>query len=224
MAASVLNGSLPGNSLTTHATGDRPWERPPQLNSVEESLGFYMTQLSDQDTLDDLLVAIQSGVPIKPLVEALYTSSVMKGVHSLDVGLLIAPALMEYFAAVADSYDIEYKFSNRDPKKEMLQKERARVTMLLDAAINRAEEQDMVDEGTELLKDMAEYTRSDMSRAEAADVAPEENIEETEPEADVPMDEPVEVEQNPNMDQAPQQQEELPPEQPMQGGGLMSRG
>ena len=40
------------------------------------------------------------------------------------------------------------------------------------------------------------------------------------------MDEPVEVEQNPNMDQAPQQQqqEELPPEQPMQGGGLMARG
>ena len=133
---------------------------------------------------------------------------------------------MEYFAAVADSYDIEYKFSNRDPKKEMLQKERARVTMLLDAAINRAEEQDMVDEGTELLRDMAEYTRSDMSRAEAADVAPEENTEETKPEADVPMDEPVEVEQNPDMDQAPQpqQEEEIPPEQPMQGGGLMARG
>lgn len=118
MAASVFNGALPGNSLATHATGDRPWERPPQLSSVEESLSFYMTQLSNQDTLDDILVAIQSGVPIKPLVEALYTSSVMKGVHSLDVGLLIAPALMEYFAAVADSYDIEYKFSKRDPKKK----------------------------------------------------------------------------------------------------------
>ena len=223
MAASVFNGSLPGNSLTTHATGDRPWERPPQLSSVEESLSFYMRQLSDQDTLDDMLVAIQSGVPIKPLVEALYTSCVMKGVHSLDVGLLIAPALMEYFAAVADSYDIDYKFSNRDPKKEMLQKERARVTMLLDAAINKAEEQGMVDEGTELLKDMAEYTRSDMSRAEAANIAPEENVEDNEAETDVPMDEPVEDEQNPNVEE-PQQQEELPPKQPMQGRGLMTRG
>ena len=223
MAASVFNGALPGNSLATHATGDRPWERPPQLSSVEESLSFYMTQLSNQDTLDDILVAIQSGVPIKPLVEALYTSSVMKGVHSLDVGLLIAPALMEYFAAVADSYDIEYKFSNRDPKKEMLQKERARVTMLLDAAINRAEEQDKVDEGTELLRDMAEYTRSDLSRAEAADTAPEQNIEDKEPEADVPMDEPVEDEQNPNVEET-QQQEELPPEQAVQGRGLMARG
>ena len=220
----MFNGPLPGNSLTTHAVGNRPWERPPELNTVEEALSYYMTQFSDEDIMDDMLVAIESGVAIKPLVESIYTAGTMRGTHTLDVGLLIAPALMEFFAAVAESYEIDYKFSNRDPKKSMEKKERARVTMLLESAIAKAEEQGEVDEGTELLKQMAEYTGSDMTREEAAETAPDEPMDEPAEEAGVPMDEPSAPPENPNVEEPQQEQGDLPLEQPQQGGGLMARG
>jgi hypothetical protein len=85
-------------------------------------------------------------------------------------------------------------------------KERARVTMLLEASIRKAEEQGTADEGTDLLRDMAEYTASDMTPEEATQAAPE----------DV-MEEPVEGEE------VPQEQEEQM-ETPPQSGGLMARG
>jgi len=225
MVVSSFNKPLPGNSLTTHSIGDRPWERPPQLNTVEETLSYYMTQFSDEDVMDDMLVAIESGVPIKPLVESLYTSGTMRGTHSLDIGLLIAPALMEFFAAAAQSYDIDYKFSNRDPKKAMEQRERARITMLLESAIAKAEEEGETDEGTELLKQMADYTGSGMTREEAAETAPEEPMDEPVEEAGVPMDEPSPPIEDPTMaDELQQEQGDLPLEPPQQGGGLMARG
>lgn len=187
-----FNRPLPGNSLTGKL-GSKPWERPPQLNTVEEALSHYMSRMSDQDTMDDLMVAIESGIPIKPLVESLYTSGVMRGLHTLDVGLLIAPALTEFFIAVADSYGIKYKYSNRDPKEEMKKRERNRITMLLNAAINRAEDEGTDDQGTDMLREMVQYTSSDMTRAEAAEAAPEAPTEPVAEEGGAPMEAPVEA-------------------------------
>ena len=173
MPVSQFGKPVPGNSLTTHKPGERSWERPPEVASVEEALSLYMRRLANDDIMDDFMVALESGIPIKPMVESLYMSNVMRGVHTLDVGLLIAPALMEFFAAVADSYGIKYKFSNKDPKKEMKERERARITMLLNAAIDKADDAGMADEGTEMLREMMNYAESDMSREEAAEAAPE---------------------------------------------------
>lgn len=212
MAVSQFNGVPPGNSLTTHSIGDRPWERPPQLATVEEALSFYMSSFSNEDILDDLMVAIESGVAIKPLVESIYTASVMRGMHTLDVGLLVAPALMEFFAAVADSYEIDYKFSRRDHKKAMDDKERSRVTMLLEASIRKAEQEGTEDEGTDLLRDMAEYTSSSMTREEASKAEPPK-------EQEVMAAPEQEVEEEEILQPEPEQMETPP-----QSGGLMSRG
>lgn len=191
MPVSQFGKPVPGNSLTTHKPGERSWERPPEVASVEDALAFYMKRLSNDDIMDDFMVALESGIPLKPMVESLYMSHVMRGIHTLDVGILIAPALMEFFAAVADSYDIKYKFSGKDPKKEMKERERARITMLLNAAIDKAEDDGMADEGTDMLREMMNYAGSDMSREEAAEAAPEEAPVEAEPmQGELPLEEP----------------------------------
>ena len=33
----------------------------------------------------------------------------MNGIHNLDVGLIVAPVLSEFLAAVAKSYEIDFK-------------------------------------------------------------------------------------------------------------------
>ena len=189
---------IPGASLTSHKPGERQWERPPEIASVEEALKYYMQRLSDDEVIDDFMVAVESGVAIVPMVKALYLSNVMRGIHSLDVGILIAPALSEYFAAVARSYDIDYKMSNKDFKKEKRQKEEAKIAMLLQAAVREADTQD---EGTTMLQAMADYLISD-------EEAPQEMDEEQPPEAEElqQVTEPAE--------------EPMPPE----GAGLMARG
>ena len=195
---------IPGNSLTTHKPGDRPWERPPELASVEDALSMYMTMLANQDIIDDLMVALEAGVAIKPLVESLYMAHVMRGRHSLDVGLLVAPALMEFMAAVGDTYGVNYKFSNKDVKKEMENRERSRMSLLITSALDKAKDQGEEDEGTNILEDMAAYLESDMTREEAAEAGP--------------MDEPM-------MENMPQEmtEEQQPPQMPEQTG-LMARG
>lgn len=188
---------IPGASLTTHKPGERRWERPPEIASVEEALKYYMERLSDEDIIDDFMVAIESGIPIVPIVETLYLSNVMNGIHTLDVGLLIAPALTEYFAAVARSYGIDYKMSNKDYSKEKREKEEAKITLLLQAAVRQAKTQD---EGTSMLQSMADYLISEQKGEPMAEEQP------PEPEELQQVSEPAE--------------EPMPPE----GAGLMARG
>ena len=205
MVVSILKGPVPGQSLASGKPGERSWERPPQLNSVAETLSFYMNRLSKQEIIDDFMIVLESGIAIKPLVESLYMASVMRGIHSLDVGLLVAPALMEFFAAVADSYGVEYKFSNRNVKKEMEDKERSRMSLLISSAIQKAKQEGTADAGTQVLEQMAAYLETDLTREEAEEAAAEEQ-----------PPEPVDF-QDATMEQPPAEPQE-------QGQGLMARG
>jgi Na+-transporting methylmalonyl-CoA/oxaloacetate decarboxylase gamma subunit len=110
--------------------------------------------------------------------------------------------LTEYFAALARSYDIEYKMSNKDYKKEKQEKENAKITMLLQAAVKQADTQD---EGTAMLQNMADFLEQEV---------PEEAM----PEEAVPQEEVPEAEEL--------QQVTEPAEEPMppEGAGLMARG
>lgn len=204
MAVTQFGAPIPGQSLTTSKPGERRWERPPEAASVEDALRFYMERLSDEEVIDDFMVAIEAGVAIVPLVETLYLSNVMNGIHSLDVGIIVAPALSEYFAAVARSYDIEYKLSKRDYKKEQSEKEKAKLIMLLQSAIS---EVGTPDEGTAMLSDMASYLEGEKPQEEIQEEPPE--PEELQQVAE-PMEEPMEE----------ITAEPMPPE----GAGLMARG
>tara|TARA_R110001599_G_scaffold212674_2_gene410388 strand:+ start:120 stop:629 length:510 start_codon:yes stop_codon:yes gene_type:complete len=169
-----------------------------------------MSKLAKQEIVDDLMVALEAEVPIKPLVESLYMASVMRGLHSLDIGLLVAPALMDFIAAVADTYGVEYKFSNKDVKTEMEEKERARMSLLISSALEKAKREGEEDEGTGLLESMSAYLESDATREETEDMAGQQEMP---MEEEAPMEEEVVAEEN--VEQQPQM-----PEQ----SGLMARG
>jgi hypothetical protein len=200
MAVLDFGAPIAGNSLFTHKIGERPWERPVNIDRVEDAISFYMTSLSKEDTLDDLMVAIESGIAINPLSEALTLSQVMRGTHSLDVALLVKPVVMEFLAAVAESNDIDYKFSNKDPQAELDKKERTRVQMILQGALIKAKKEGGEDSGTEILEQMSEFLDQDVNRDEVMEAQ------------DMPPPEPEEM-----------QQVNEPPEEAPQEMGLMAR-
>ena len=52
---------------------------------------------------------MESGVPITTIANSLQMASVMEGKHSIDVGILVLPVLMETMAYMGDVAGIEYK-------------------------------------------------------------------------------------------------------------------
>lgn len=166
MEVSNFGAPIPGQSLFS-APGERPWERPSELNTVDEALSFYFTSMRDPEIIDDLMTVVDMGIPLEPIVKTMYMSSVMRGLHNLDVGLIVAPVLSEFLAAVAKSYDIDFKYSGVDPMEEKNKKEQQKIQMMLRSAIDKGiEAGGEEDKGVALLKEMAN-TLDEQGEAEA---------------------------------------------------------
>jgi len=104
----MIDAPIAGQSLTAEL-GNRPWQQPPQYTTVEEALQFYIPRLTNPEMLDDLLNVMETGVPLTTLANAIQSSGVMEGKHSLDVGILIMPVLMETMAYLAEEAGIKYE-------------------------------------------------------------------------------------------------------------------
>ena len=97
----------PGMSLTAEL-GNRPWQQPPQYVTVEGALQYYIPRLTNPELLDQLLDVMESGIPLTTIADAMQTGGVMEGKHSLDVGILILPVLIETMAYLAEEAGIKY--------------------------------------------------------------------------------------------------------------------
>jgi hypothetical protein len=106
--AGFVNAPIPGMSLTTEP-GNRPWENPPMLVTVEDALEFYANKLiSELDSHNAILEMLELQVPVQNVANILQKTSVMEGLHTIDVGILVAPAVEEMIMAVADMYGVRY--------------------------------------------------------------------------------------------------------------------
>jgi len=106
-ASPSFDRPTPGMSLTAEL-GNRPWQQPPQYSTVEEALQWYIPRLTNPEMLDQLLNVMESGIPLTTIADAMQTGGVMEGKHSLDVGILILPVLIETMAYLAEEAGIEY--------------------------------------------------------------------------------------------------------------------
>ena len=104
----MIDAPIAGQSLTAEL-GNRPWQQPPQYTTVEEALEYYIPRLTNPEMLDDLFNVMETGIPLTTIANAIQSSGVMEGKHSLDVGILILPVLMETMAYLAEEANVEYE-------------------------------------------------------------------------------------------------------------------
>jgi hypothetical protein len=130
--AAVLSAAIPGMSLTTEK-GNRAWERPPQYTSVEEVIPFYLKSLSNKKFLGVMFDSMEAGAPVTVLVDTMITAAVAEGKHTLDVGVLISPIMVEAFMRIADRAGIDYTSGLEDPEDEG-KMSRASLRKMLDKA------------------------------------------------------------------------------------------
>lgn len=106
--SSQLQAPIPGQSLTTEP-GARPWEKPARFTLPEEAMGYYLDKFADANRTAEMLDILESGFPVTNLIDGITMAGVMEGLHSIDVGIIIAPALYEFITTIADEEEVEYK-------------------------------------------------------------------------------------------------------------------
>ena len=102
-----IDAPIAGQSLTSEL-GNRPWENPPQYTTVEEALEYYIPRIMEPSLRNDMLNVLEMGVPITTFANAVQMSAVMQGKHTIDIGVLVLPVLIEAISYVADMEGIEY--------------------------------------------------------------------------------------------------------------------
>jgi len=102
-----IDAPIPGQSLTA-PLGDRPWQNPPEYVEVEDALEYYIPKVLDPEFSVELLDIIEMGIPLTTIANSLQLASVMEGKHSIDVGILVIPVLVELMITLADANEVEY--------------------------------------------------------------------------------------------------------------------
>ena len=58
------------------------------------------------------------GIPLSTIANSMQLTAVMQGVHSIDVGILITPIIVEMLAYLAESQDVEFKTGDEEPEED----------------------------------------------------------------------------------------------------------
>ena len=98
---------IPGEGMTAEL-GARPWQNPPQFATVADALGYYIPRMAQDEFAKGLINTMEMGVPLTSLANIMMLSGVMEGKHSVDVGILIIPSLIETMRLIGDSAGVEY--------------------------------------------------------------------------------------------------------------------
>ena len=157
-----FSAPIPGQSLTGEPK-QYAWERPPEYNTPEEALKFYLPKITDEEAMDDILLVLESGYPLSTLVKGMYVSGVMEGLHSIDVGLLIAPVLHEVIKASAKTNKVKFKEVPLSETDRLEEKERKRLELSVQRFLEETKEED---EGTDFVLQATQAAQQSAPQAE----------------------------------------------------------
>lgn len=116
MAEEMFDAPIPGMSLT-HELGARPWQQPSQFTTVDDAIEYYMASMTSEEYMEQLIDILEMGVPVTSIANSMQLASVMEGKHTVDVGMLVVPLLMELIMMLGDSAGIEYETGLQNPDK-----------------------------------------------------------------------------------------------------------
>jgi len=141
-----FDAPIPGQSLTAEL-GNRPWQGSQQFSTVDEAIDFYMENMSSEEFMVQLVEILESGVPVSVLANTIQLGNVMEGKHSVDVGMLIMPMLMEMIMMIGDSAGIKYDDGMNDPNKPTIRDSAiAKAVAKYEAKVKDADIKDAIDQ------------------------------------------------------------------------------
>tara|TARA_R110002096_G_scaffold398963_1_gene595191 strand:- start:363 stop:899 length:537 start_codon:yes stop_codon:yes gene_type:complete len=113
----LLDAPIPGQSLTAEL-GGRPWQKPSEMNTLEDAIDYYIPRLGDPSQLNTTLGIIDSGTPLTTIAEILTLSGTMEGKHNVDMAVLVNPVIVEFLKGLGDMAGIKYTLDTEDGYKD----------------------------------------------------------------------------------------------------------
>ena len=132
----LLDAPIPGMAMT-HELGARPWQTAAQFTTVDEAIEYYMSRMATEEYMEQAVDVLEMGVPITTIANTMQMAGVMEGKHSIDVGMLVTPLIMEMLMLIGDNADIDYDDGLTDIKEDtvsdsMLEKMRKEMKSRID--------------------------------------------------------------------------------------------
>ena len=103
----MFDAPIPGMSLT-HELGARPWQSPAQYPTVDKAIEYYLERMSTDEFMDQIADVLEMNVPVTTLANTIQLAGVMDGKHTIDVGMLVMPLLMEMIMLIGDNAGVNY--------------------------------------------------------------------------------------------------------------------
>jgi hypothetical protein len=107
---SAMNRPIPGQSLTDEPK-NYAWERPPEITDPNEAVKYHLERVADPEVIDNVFYALDMGMPVKTLTDSMMTGAYAKGIHNIDLGLLVEPLVRRAVMKIADRAKVPYKES-----------------------------------------------------------------------------------------------------------------
>tara|TARA_R100001460_G_scaffold42585_1_gene78753 strand:- start:589 stop:1089 length:501 start_codon:yes stop_codon:yes gene_type:complete len=156
-----LEAPVAGMALT-HEVGARPWQTPPQQPTIQEAVQHYINKMEDDSVAEQMINILESGVPVTTLANTIQLAGVMEGRHTIDVGMLATPVIMEMIINMAEGAGIEYSTGmERDKDAET---EDSRIIAGIEKAREELETMAEADEMPEETTNEVDETTGIMSR------------------------------------------------------------
>lgn len=129
-----IDGPIPGQSLTNEPK-NHPWERPPETADPDEAITHHLTRLSQPKLLDTVLDGVGAGLPVSMITDLMLTGAVTKGIHNIDISMMIAPVVHDYIVNLLEEEGVEFKeFFEEDDDADL------RETMAITKAVRGVKE------------------------------------------------------------------------------------
>ena len=104
------------------------------------------------------MLALENDFTLSTLVRGIYMNGVMEGLHSIDVGLLIAPVLHEVIKSTAKTYGVEFREMPVTDEQRLQGKEKQRLASSVKRFLEKVDEKD---QGTEFVVSAMEATEQE---------------------------------------------------------------
>jgi hypothetical protein len=117
-----FNAPIPGESLT-RAPKNAPYERPPQFTDPRDALKYHLRKLDNPEVLDAAFTFLETGVDLKTLTEGITRGAVANGIHSIDVSLMVQPAIHEFIRVMASKAGVEFDEGFVDKEQQRIEEE-----------------------------------------------------------------------------------------------------
>jgi hypothetical protein len=83
--AALIDGPIPGESLTQDPKNPQPWETPPEYTALEDFVDDLFLNITSEDNLDGVLDPMRQGIPIEDIAQLLLFQAMASGKVSTDL-------------------------------------------------------------------------------------------------------------------------------------------